>query len=942
MIRHLTFSTLACGFFLSSASAAETEISTSEEARHFTLNVLPVLTEKCFACHDAAQKIKGELEMTSREAMLEGGERFDTFLVPGDPEASKLVLAVKWTDSNLEMPPKANDRLSPEQIADIEQWVADGAVWPGAEEQEIYKIEERSVLRNDKGWIVKGTEGLNDSWTYRRYNPEDIWAFRPLKDVSPPSLEAPTPVDAFIHRKQLEADVQPAEMAPPEQLLRRLSFDLIGMPPTPEEQQAFLAAWEKDANAAYRAEVDRLLDSPRYGERWAQHWLDVARYADTGGMSNDWERSNAWRYRDYVIRSFNNDKPYDEFVREQIAGDELAEASRRERGAEPSDYTPEEVDMMVATGFLRMGPWDNAMVKAPESRQIFLDDVVNSVGQTFMSTTMRCFKCHDHKFDPLSTRDYYRMYSAFSATQLAERNVPYSPHENVEGFDEGREFVQQMLDFATKENDRLVKKREDAARAWYAEKGTEYVPHDERHNLPDEEKPPRMVGLDTAEQGQLKVREQDVWIWTRRLERYEPYAQTVFNGPDPEWPQARKLRVPDNIDPNWKPESFILTGGALEAKGDPVTPGVISTLGISTVESGEDPYALPETVDGRRTVFAKWLTNPEHPLATRSIVNRIWQFHFGRGLAENSNNFGVKGAKPTHPELLDWLARDFVENGWSLKHLHRRILHSQTYRQDTKHPELDALQQSDPNNHLLAYFPSRRLTAEEIRDSMLRISGELNTEMGGLPAMPEINMEVALQPRMIQFSLAPAYQPSRLPEERNRRTIYSYRVRGMADPFLEIFNRPNPNDACEIRDSAAVSPQVFTLLNSDLMTDRAVAFAQRVLSERDDVESQITRAFELALGRKPATTELERLTDYVEEMRGYHEQTPAEPVEYPTEITRTLVEEFSGEPFTYTEILPGFANYVPDAKAADVSAECRALADLCLLLFNTNEFVFVY
>lgn len=926
---------------LAAASVLSAEPQTSPEARHFTLKVLPVLTEKCFACHDEAQKVKGELIMTSREEMLKGGERFSDFLVPGSVESSKLVTAIRWADPNLEMPPKKNDRLSDKQIAAVEQWIADGAVWPGEEEQEIYKIEERSVLRNEDGWIVPGTLGQNDSWTYRRYNPEDIWAFQPLADVKVPSREVPSEIDAFVYEKQQAAGVSPAAQAPPEQLLRRLSYDLIGLPPTPGDMAEFLSEWQNNPQAAWEAQVDRLLASPHYGERWGQHWLDVARYADTGGMSNDWERSNAWRYRDYVIRSLNEDKPYDQFVREQIAGDEMAEQSRKQRGAEDGHYTDAEIDMMVATGYLRMGPWDNAMVKAPEARQIFLDDVVNSVGQTFMSTTMRCFKCHDHKFDPLSTRDYYRVYATFAGTQMAERPLPYSSKERTDGFEEGRREVQELLAFAKQENDKLVAKREAAARAWYQENGRPYVGHDERKDLPDEEKPPRMVGLDTTEQGQLKVREQDVWIWERRLERYEAMAQSVFNGADPGWPQAKKLRMPDKVKANWKPESFILNGGALEAKGDPVTPGVISTLGIPAVE-GEDPYAVPESLEGRRSVFAKWLTHPDHPLTTRSIVNRVWQYHFGKGLAANSNNFGVKGAKPTHPELLDWLAKDFVSNGWSLKRLHKQIVMSQIYRQDTKHEDLDQLQMKDPNNELLAYWSPRRLTAEEIRDSMLKITGELNAQPGGLPARPEINMEVALQPRMIQFSLAPAYQPSPTPEQRNRRSIYSYRVRGMADPFLEIFNQPNPNDACEVRDSAAVSPQVFTLLNSDLMTDRSIGFALGLEKESGELDTQITQAFELALGRSPLQTELERLRNYVVEMRSYHAQTPAEPISYPSEITRSLVEEFSGKPFEYKEILPVFRDYVPDPKAADVSPETRALADLCLILFNSNEFVFVY
>lgn len=299
--------------------------------------------------------------------------------------------------------------------------------------------------------------------------------------------------------------------------------------------------------------------------------------------------------------------------------------------------------------------------------------------------------------------------------------------------------------------------------------------------------------------------------------------------------------------------------------------------------------------------------HPQNALTTRSIVNRIWQYHFGKPLAGNPNNFGVKGAKPTHPELLDFLATDFVENGWKLKRLHKAILMSQAYQRSSQHPELDKVNQADPNNDWLARFPVRRLTSEQMRDAMLTASGELNDEAGGLPVMPEINMEVALQPRMIQFSLAPAYQPSPTPELRNRRSVYAYRVRGQADPFMEVFNKPNPNDSCDLRDSAAVSPQAFTLLNSDSITDRSIAIAIRIREKDIPPIEQIQRAFELILNRPADDGELRRLEGYLSDMQNYHEQTPARPVAYPTEVTRSLVEEFSGQTFEYQEIIQAFS-----------------------------------
>ncbi|MFL3657224.1 MAG: DUF1553 domain-containing protein, partial [Opitutales bacterium] len=315
---------------------------------------------------------------------------------------------------------------------------------------------------------------------------------------------------------------------------------------------------------------------------------------------------------------------------------------------------------------------------------------------------------------------------------------------------------------------------------------------------------------------------------------------------------------------------------------------------------------------------------------------------FGKPLAGNPNNFGAKGGKPSHPKLMDWLASEFIDGGWKIKRMHRLIMLSDTYKQSSLHPDRKKLEIKDPNNDLFASYPPRRLSAEELRDGMLKITGELNTEMGGLPVMLEINMEVALQPRMIQFSIAPAHQPFNTPDERNRRSVYAYRARGQADPFLEIFNLPNPNDSCEARDAASVSPQAFTMLNSDMVTDRSIAFADRLVNEESNFSKRVQKAFELALSRPPSKKEQKRMLAYVEEMRTYHETNHPEPTTYPTKITRSLVEEFSGKPFEYEEILPVFENYTPDKKATDVDADTRALADLCLVLFNSNEFVHVY
>ena len=383
----------------------------------FAIKVLPLLKQKCFQCHGAGTELKGDYNLTTREGLLKGGESGETSIIPGKPAESVLISAVKW--EAYEMPPKENDKLTEEQINWLEQWIQAGASWPNEETIALYRKKAWGERVTDEGILVDTSGGLNDEWTYRRYRAEDIWAFQPVVKTAVPAGQHP--VDYFVKAKLSASDFVLAPRANPKLLLRRAYYDLIGLPPTPFETNEFMKAWRMNQEQAWTALIDRLLASPHYGERWGQHWLDVARYADSGGYSNDYERSNAWRYRDYVIRSFNKDKPYNQFVVEQLAGDELADQSISQRvkqtdgvvaARRSGSYNEQESEWLVATSFLRMGPFDNAMVQAPQARQIYLDDVVNSVGQTFLSTTMRCVKCHDHKFDPIPTRDYYRFYAA--------------------------------------------------------------------------------------------------------------------------------------------------------------------------------------------------------------------------------------------------------------------------------------------------------------------------------------------------------------------------------------------------------------------------------------------------------------------------------------------------------------------------------------------------
>ncbi len=888
----------------------------------FALSVKPLMAAKCAACHGQnADLVLGGLDLTSREGLLRGGQSGVPAVVPGQPEASPLYRAISGS-AEIAMPPKESDRLSEAEIESFREWIEAGAPWPS---DEVVAAIEAELVDGASKVRVATSGGQTPEWTGRFYDAADVWAFQPVERPALPDMAAPTPVDAYHHARLRSEGVDPAPEAGRMALLRRASYDLTGLPPTPDEAERFLG---DDAPRAWERLIDRLLASPAYGEQWGRHWLDVARYADTAGNSNDYERSNAWRYRDYVVRAFNVDKPYDAFVVEQIAGDELR---------------PDDPEMLVATGFLRMGPWGSAMVPKKMARQAYLDDVVHSVGQTFLSLPLRCAKCHDHKVDPIPTRDYYRIYAAFAGTQMAERSAAFLAQENRARFAEGRAHVTGLRDFAAQRKRALEDKLEAAGRQWFADRGLQFVPADERKAIPDDAKPPRHYGLTSHEEGRLKVRQQDDWIWTRRLERYEPLAQAVFNGPDYIPGNGRKLRVPAKRDASWRPESAILDGGSVHAPVEPVTPGVISAAGLPVGGAPQlDRFALPQELAGRRLALARWIVDPRNPLTARSIVNRVWAYHFGRGLSATPNNLGALGAKPTHPQLLDWLAADFVEHGWSIKRLHRQIMHSRLYRQSTERPDMEALREQDPENRLLAYFEPRRLTAEELRDSMLLVSGELNREVGGVPAKPEINLDVALQPRMIQFSIAPAYQPSPKPQQRNRRSIYAYRVRGQADPLLEVFNQPTPNESCERRDASAVSPQALTMMNSSYTTARSLAFAQRVEGREQDVAGQIALAFGLAYGREPAPGAEGALSAYLGSMQARHRETTPRPAKYPTKITRSLVEEFTGDPFEYEEWLSGYERYTPDTGAWELGPSTRALADLCLLLFNANEFAYVY
>ncbi|MBW3542402.1 MAG: PSD1 and planctomycete cytochrome C domain-containing protein [Planctomycetes bacterium] len=895
----------------------------------FSAEVLPTLRKRCFGCHGEGKTLEGGLDMRSRDAMAKGGDSGPA-LVAGQPEESLLFQAVIG-DGERVMPPKKADRLTAAEIDALRRWIVAGAPWvepmPGGAVQES-----KAWNNGGEGVVISTSGGLSPDWTHRRYDPGDVWAFQPVRRYAVPweslggegaSEQNANPIDAFIAASLAQQGLKAAPPADARTLVRRLSFDLTGLPPSPAEVESFV----KDTSAgAYDALVNRLLESSHYGERMAQHWLDVVRYADTSGFSNDYERPNAWRYRDYVIRSFNADKPYDRFLVEQLAGDEL---------------DPDDPELLIAGGFLRMGPWEHTgMSVAAETRQQYLDDVTNAVGVTFLAQGLRCAKCHDHKFDPVPTRDYYRLQACFAPVQFADREVEYLAVENVSGFESGRLRTERLLADARTVLAGLRKNHDQAVAAFLKERGVR-----SEKELPEAERPERHFGLTRLDMSLEKIYRKRVDYFELELKRYRPYAFSVYTGP----PRLVVSNKPVHLMPRPAERKgtveivHILQGGALETPGERVSPGVLTAAFGSN--DGDVPTAwntVPEAMHGRRLALARWIASPSNPLTARVMVNRVWQTHFGTGLVETPNNFGKMGGRPSHPELLDWLATWFIEHGWSVKKLHRLIVSSDTYRRTGEHPQMERVREVDPNNRLLAYFPPRRLSAEELRDAMLAVSGELNPERGGPGVFPEINWEVARQPRHIMGSVAPAYQPSATPEERNRRTIYAFRYRTLPDPLLEVLNRPGSEHSCERRDETTVTPQAFTLFNGQFAHDRALALAGRLMKDTPDPAARVDRAFSLTYSRAPTDEERRLCLDHVERMTAHHRGHQPVEVPLPESVTREMVEELTGETFEWTEELDVLkAGYQRDLKPWDVGPEVRGLAELCLVLLNSNEFAYV-
>jgi hypothetical protein len=711
--------------------------------RTFREAIEPVLVTECYRCHSAkAEKIKGGLRLDSREAMLRGGDTGPA-VVPGKSGESLLVQALRHEDG-LEMPPKA-PALSGEIVARFVKWIDAGAPAP----------EHGSATA-----VV--APGPGDARQH--------WAFRPIARPEPPAVNDPgwalTPVDAFVLAKLEERGWSPAADASRSDWLRRVTFDLTGLPPSPEDVEAF----ERDASAnAFESAVDRLLASPRYGERWAQHWLDVIRYAETEGFEYDRHIPDAWRFRDYVIGSLNRDKPFNRFLTEQIAGDEIA---------------PGDPEAATASAFHRLGPV-RRNAGNPDialSRNEVLTERTDIVGTAFLGLTVGCARCHNHKLEPISQKDYYRLQAYLAATN--ESDVLLAPDKERTAWEA---------------ETKSVNKRMEQVRARM-----------KRVQGPDRE----------------------------RLVKELQALEDKLPAPLPTIPATRN-------DSEHRTPIHVLKRGEWEAKGEPVGPRPPSIL-----VADQEPE-LPADVADPRTRLAAWLTGPTQPLTARVFVNRVWQHHFGAGLVKTVNDFGTKGDRPSHPELLDWLTSSFISSGWRLKPLHRMIVLSHAYRQSDRSVSSTEAATADPENRLLWHFARRRLTAEEIRDAMLLASGRLNYKAGGPSVMVPVDSD------MTRLLYKPAqWRVATDATEHDRRSIYLIAKRNLRPPFLEVFDSPALMTSCARRESSTHAPQALELLNGRLSNDLASWFALRLEAEcGGDPSKVVSRAFALALGRAPTARE---------------------------------------------------------------------------------------
>jgi hypothetical protein len=768
---------------------------TRQELDFFRQQVQPILKAHCLKCHSARANAKGKLHLVSRAAVLAGGESGPAVSLQ-EPAESLIWQAVHY--DGLEMPP--DGKLPADKLAILEQWIQLGVPFAPELEEEI---EQES-----------GTPQVTEQ-------AKQFWAFRRLERPAVPRVKnkswVSNPLDAFILSRLEDARLRPAAAIGKAALIRRAYYDLIGLPPSPQVVQDFLA---DETPGAFARLVDDLLDSPQYGERWARHWLDLVRYGESNSYERDGPKPFVWRYRDYVIRSLNEDKPYNQFVREQIAGDELAPVTR---------------DSMIATGYYRLGIWQDEPVDRVQELYEDLDDIVSTTSQVFLGLTLNCCRCHDHKLDPLPQRDYYRFMAFFHGIN----------RYGIRGGDTVARFS--LRDLATKDvkqkNQQLIESHRQQVAA--VDKQLAEIEKIVMLDFQDVEK---QDFQDERNKIPLVKKRVGSLIDEKKFQQYVALKAEQKKLRDFKPPAMEQALVITEIGPQPR-ETFVLARGNAHAPGDRVEPGFPEVLSFPDPELKAAPEGA--VTSHRRLVLADWLADSENPLPARVMMNRVWQFHFGRGIVRSTNNFGYQGTPPTHPELLDWLAAEFIAGDWKLKRMHRLIMLSSTYqmssRADPKGLKLD------PTNELFWRFDMRRLEAEEIRDSVLAVIGSLNPEMYGPSMYPLIPAEV-----LHGQSRPGADWGNSSPEQRRRRSIYIHTKRSLIVPLIAAFDGADADATCPTRFVTTQPTQALGMLNGKFFNDQATVFADYLRGQAETRQQQVELALWRALQREPTSQQVEQ------------------------------------------------------------------------------------
>ena len=885
--------------------AAQAAAPSPEALKFFENKVRPVLAGQCQECH-GEKKHKGNLRLDNLAYILQGGESGPA-LVAGDADKSLLIKAVSYTDKDLKMPPE--DKMSEADIATLKQWIAMGAPWPEAEVAGA-KLTHKpgQITAEDRRWwafqkvvepkvpevrsaeyVVRSPEALKADTSHSALSTphsnesKQVTPGLPLGTASTPR----NPIDNFIQAKLAENGLAPSPEATPAELIRRVTFDLTGLPPTPERVAQFEAECKAEAAlntshsdgskqaalgvppaagsraSAYDRLVDELLASPRYGERWAQHWLDLVRYAESDGYRQDAYRPNAWPYRDYVISAFNNDKPYSQFMREQVAGDEIS---------------PDDPKVTIATAYLRHTIYEYNERDAETQWAGILNEITDVTGDVFLGLSMQCAHCHDHKFDPILQKDYYRLQSFFG-------NITWREDKLLATEEERRKYEQQLAAYreAVKVPQKVI---DDIVEPRIAKM--------QEHSMsifPDE-----VVAMYRKPKEQRTPWEEQVVELAWRQAEYDRVKFKEEKLKEPTLSQLNNARVEvakfDNLKPVAPPTALIVgetgtVGATTKFKSRKsgevqVKPGFLTILDPSDAVIPE--ASASATTTGRRTVLANWLASPQNPLTWRVMVNRVWQFHFGKGLNAMASDFGHLGEKPSHPELLDWLTSQFIKSGGKLKDLHRLMVTSATYRQSALCPPGSPALVKDPDNRLLWRATPRRLDAEQARDAVLSASGELSERSGGEGQSPVLPC----------------------------RAIYTKRIRNTQDGFLASLDQPPGFQSIPERQATTTATQGLLMVNGEWPIDRARAMATRLMKVRPLTDASLVKtAYGLVYSREPNEAEVKAATGFLRTQRTQLRKEAPPPPPVPSPLADAAKFFGAGNPSKTTRTLlmqPGTPN----------------------------------